>query len=274
MSDDSDAPDRDSLLDSARSLGRKLLHAAARRLELRLPTDPVPASWQEIVDRSVPLVRALPAGDRERLMHIVQLFVREVPFEGVRGLHVTEEIQVTIAANACLLLLGFPYPRFTKAQRVLVYPDTFIPKRVPSLHGDEIEPVAEPALEGEAWVNGIVVLAWTDVLRDVTEQRPGRNVVLHEFAHLLDAEDGAQNGTPLFDDSSQASAWERTLEAELARAQRDPDYPLDPYAATDRAEFFAVATEEFFCAPVRVRSQLPDLYAQLARYYRRDPAAG
>jgi len=255
-------------------LGDQIMRAAAERLQLRLPADPIPPDWPAIVDRNIPLARALDPARRDRLLHIAQLVIREVPFEGCAGLDVTEEIRVTIAATAALLLLGLPYPRFTKLVRILVYPDTFVPKVVRRPR-ERMEQAVVPLL-GEAWIDGMVVLSWESVLRDAEHPGDGHNVILHELAHILDAEDGTMDGVPLLDDPSHGREWAHVLRDEFARQQaaldHDGDAPLHPYAATDPAEYFAVATEAFFSEPARLRERLPGLFAQLARYYRQEPA--
>jgi Mlc titration factor MtfA (ptsG expression regulator) len=160
--------------------------------------------------------------------------------------------------------------------RVLVYPDTFVPMKAPSRH-DTLIVEPDPSL-GEAWVDGIVVLSWADILQNAGNHPGEGNVILHEMAHILDAEDGRFDGTPLLDDSSQGAAWARMLKRDFAR-QREAvdagnDGPLRDYAATNHGEFFAVATEAFFCEPLRLRDRLPELYDQMQIFFRQDPVAG
>jgi Mlc titration factor MtfA (ptsG expression regulator) len=254
--------------------GKELLEHAAKRLQFQLPTTPPPAPWFDILGRNVSLARRLTPADRERLLRVAQLMLDEVPFEGCDGLELTDEIRVTIAATAALLVHRLPYPRFTKLVRVLVYPDTFLPVRAPSRHDTTVE---EPeATLGQAWMSGVVVLSWSGVQRD-SRSEEGGNVVLHEMAHILDAEDGIFDGQPVHDDAGQGAVWAATLEREFARQREAVDAgdeaPLDEYAARNHAEFFAVATESFFCAPERLRKQLPELYLELSRLFREDPLA-
>jgi MtfA peptidase len=257
-------------------LGPRVLRLLAKRSDLRLPTQPVPRSWLATIERNVPLIRRLDAAERDRLPRLAQLLVSEVPFEGCDGLQVTEEMRVTIAATACLLLVNLPYPKFLALRRILIYPDTFVPVGAFSRHDRGIETDAEPTL-GQAWRDGIVVLSWSSVLEGLEAARRSGNVVLHEFAHILDGEDGAFDGAPILDGGSSVHEWSRVLEVEFARQEEDiragRETPLDAYAATNRAEFFAVATETFFETPELLRTRLPELYAQLSRYYRQDPAA-
>jgi len=206
----------------------------------------------------------------------MQLFQREVPVEGCAGLEITEEIRVTIAAQACLLLLGMPYPRYTRVRRILVYPSSFIPKTVELPSSGQIARTDVP-LRGQAWASGVVVLGWDAVKGDTQVRSDGENVVLHEFAHMLDAEDGSMDGIPVLESSSAYRAWADLLSSEfsehLARVERGESTTLDPYGAENRAEFFAVATEAFFEKPVQLRSARPDLYSLLVSFFNLDPMA-
>ncbi len=255
---------------------RRLLRLLPARRAFRLPTDPVPQTWPPIVERLVPLSRRLPDAERQRLLRLAQLFVRDVPMEGCGGLELTEEMRVTIAATACLLLLNLPYPRFAALRRVLVYPDTFVPVHLESRYNRGIHFEASAEL-GEAWKDGIVVLSWTSVQSRDANAGEGRNVVLHEFAHVLDGEDGAFDGTPILESAEAVREWGRIFAAEFEREQDAMNHALeaalDPYAATNRAEFFAVATEAFFESAARLRERVPELYEQLRRFYRQDPAS-
>jgi len=242
---------------------------------VRLPTDPIPTSWPGIVARQVPLAARLAPAEQERLFRIMQLFLREVAIEGCAGLEVTEEIRVTIAAQACLLLLKMRYPRYARVRHVLVYPTAFVPMTV-ALHptGRLVRP--DVPLRGQAWQSGEVVLGWDEVRRDIHIGSGSGNVVLHEFAHMLDAEDGSMDGVPVFDSGTAYRAWAALLAEEfaehVARTERDEPSVLSPYGATNRAEFFAVATETFFEHPLALRAEEPALYGLLADFYRLDPA--
>jgi Mlc titration factor MtfA (ptsG expression regulator) len=257
-------------------VSRRLMRFLPAGKPLRLPTDPAPETWPGIIERLVPLSRRLNDAERLRLLQLTQLFVGEAPMEGCGGLELTEEIRVTIAATACLLLLNLAYPRFAALRRVLVYPDAFVPVRLESRHSLGIADNPSPEL-GEAWRDGIVVLSWKSVRSLDANGGDGHNVVLHEFAHVLDGEDGAFDGTPILESEQAVRNWTRIFVAEFEREQdavnRSSDPALDPYAATNRAEFFAVATEAFYESAVKLRDRLPELYEQLRQFYRQDPAA-
>ena len=242
---------------------------------MRLPTDPIPAAWPDMVARQVPLASGLPPSERERLYRLMQLFLKEVPLEGCAGLEITEEIQVTIAAQASLLLLKMPYPRYIRVRRVLVYPSSFVPRTVPSLTSGQVVRPDVP-LRGQAWQSGIVVLGWDSVKRDTLMPTDGENVVFHEFAHMLDGEDGSMDGIPVLDSSSAYRAWASLLSVQfaehVAQARRGEPTTLNPYGAENRAEFFAVATEAFFESPAELRREQPGLYDLLVGFFKLDPA--
>jgi len=242
---------------------------------VRFRREPVPDAWRDIVARNVPLAGRLPPGDRERLLRLTQVFLHDKPMEGV-GLELTDEIRVTVAAQACLLLLHLDYPCYPTLRRVLVYPGVFNPRRVDTPRFGEVHQEPRPTL-GEAWTSGVVVLSWDSSLVGSLNPGAGHNVVLHEFAHVLDGENGAMDGQPLLEHPSAYRTWgyvfrslyERQVEAALEGGET----PLDPYGAVNRAEFFAVATEAFFQQPADLRQRLPELYEELRKFYRQDPAA-
>jgi Mlc titration factor MtfA (ptsG expression regulator) len=243
---------------------------------IRLRTEPVPDNWRDIVARNVPLAAGLSPEERERLLRLIQVFIHDKPFEGCGGLEITEEMRITIAAHACLLLLHLEGPCYPTVKRILVYPNAFQPKRVLPRHyaGVVPGPVAE---SGEAWRDGIVVLSWDDVHRGGANPADGDDVVLHEFAHALDQEDGDAGGTPVLDSPSLVKSWARILSAHYEQLRQDVDAGratvLDEYGATNPAEFFAVATETFFEKPEQLKTAEPDLYDQLRQFYRQDPAS-
>jgi len=222
---------------------KNFLHRLSPWAGVRLPTGPIPEAWPTIVADRVPLAARLENEDRERLYRLMQVFLAEVPIEGVAGLEVTEEVRATIAAQACLLLLRMSYPRYTRVRRVLVYPWTFVPKTAPTLASGHIVPPNVP-LRGQAWPTGVVVLGWDAVERDTVSSTRGANVVLHEFAHMLDVEDGSMDGIPVLDSGSAYRQWAALLSTRfsehVARTEAGEDTTLDPYGARNRAEFFAV----------------------------------
>src|SRR3989449_10876021 len=172
-----------------KSLTPVLRKVAALLTRVRLPVDPIPPTWLQLVDRQVPLIARLPSADQERLYHIMQLFLKEVPFEACGGLAWRDEIPLTIAAQACLLLLNMPYPRYSRVRRVLVYPAAFMPETQHSYRAHQLVVPDEPAAR-QAWQSGVVVLGWGEGKDGAVATNDGHNVVFHEFAHMLDAGGG------------------------------------------------------------------------------------
>jgi len=251
--------------------------AVLRRMpapSLQLPTGPIPDTWPAIVERNVALARGLSSDERQRLLRLVQLFLADKHFEGCGGLMLTEEMKVTIAAEASLLLLHLEGPCYPTLRTVLVYPHGFIPKIARSPGTGEI--ASPPArLMGESWGDGVVVISWDDAVRGARNPGDGDNVVLHEFAHQLDGEDGVTDGAPMLPPSA-LRTWGGVLSEEYERLRQDAAHDrrstLDDYGATNKAEFFAVATETFFEKPLQLERERPALYAQLRQFYGQDPA--
>ncbi len=220
----------------------------------------------------LPWARGLPPELRDRLERLTAIFVGEKEFTGCGGLAVTPEMKVAIAAQACLLVLGRNTHVYDRLRSVLVYPSQFL---VPGEWQDEHGVVTEESRElaGESWDVSRVILSWEDV---DSRGAPGDayNVVIHEFAHYLDHESG---GAPWIAGAKERRRWFRLLDAELERlrvqAESGARTFLDPYAAQDRGEFLAVASEAFFEEPAAFARELPALYRALADLYRLDPEA-
>jgi hypothetical protein len=238
------------------------------------PGSPVPDPWRSLIHDRVPLTRSLTESEWTRLLDLVHTFVQEKHFEGIDGLVVTDAMQVVVAALACLLILQLDVVKcYPRVRSIVLYPGTFVP-RLPILTRYDPLPEPEPTL-GQS-VRGAVVLSWERVVHDAGHVGEGGNVVLHEFAHQLDQEDGYVDGVPLLEAPSSTRVWARVLRErfeELQRAAEDGTADiLSAYGATNRAEFFAVATETFFQRPVDMRNRYPDLYEELKGFFRQDPA--
>ena len=245
-----------------------------RRRRARLRAEPLPDAWRAVLARNVPLYAALPPEPRRELEGHVQVLLAEKHFEGAGGLELTDEIRVTVAAHAALLLLGREpddVDYFPGLVTVLVYPGAY---RAPvAEHHGGIVSEGDEARLGESWDRGVVVLAWDAARAGARDARDGHNVILHEFAHQLDTADGVADGVPPLDGRSQYAAWARALAPEYARLRARPSSSaLDAYGAESPAEFFAVATEAFFEKPRQTHARHPELYAELSRFYRLDPA--
>jgi Mlc titration factor MtfA (ptsG expression regulator) len=247
------------------------------RKRARLRARPFPDAWRRIVERNVPVVCRLPPADRDELFGHMQVFLAEKHFEGCGGLELTDEIRVTIAAQACLLLLHRDTDYYPLLTSILVYPTTYV---VPSEHalGDGIWEETDDELLGHTSRSlSALVLAWDSSLHGARGLDDGENVVLHEFAHQLDFESGGVDGTPALDSRQQYASWARVLgaEYEALRKASDAGRPsvLDDYGGENPAEFFAVATEAFFERPVELRAKHAALYEELRAFYQQDPAS-
>jgi MtfA peptidase len=248
------------------------LWAGQRRLRLR--RRPFPHAWREVLQRRMPFFRRLPADLQLQLKKHIQVLVAEKPVIGCDGLVVTEEMRVLIAAQAGLLLLNRRAGYFAHLHQVLLYPGAFIVDRV-QRDGAGLERGERRVLLGESWQQGQVILSWADVLAGAADPGDGRNVVIHEFAHQLDQESGPANGAPFLGRRERYARWSATLgaafEALRERVAAGTPGVLDPYGATDAAEFFAIASEAFFEQPQALAAEQPALFAELAGYYCVDP---
>ncbi len=248
------------------------LRTRARRTRLRARAFPEP--WRALLRRDVCLYRRAPEAVRTQLHGHIHVFLAEKTFYGCGGQTVTQTMRLIIAAQACLLLLNRATDYFPGLQAILVYPSAFIAPHE-SRDGAGVHTLHEEILSGESWHLGKVVLAWDEVFENAKEGSD-RNVVLHEFAHQLDEEDGGADGAPVLESASDYEAWSRIFNEEFQalRDREDAVRPevIDPYAGENPAEFFAVATETFFTEPVGLREQHPKLYEALERYYRVDPS--
>jgi Mlc titration factor MtfA (ptsG expression regulator) len=245
-----------------------------RRHREAVRAQPFPDELRAHVRRAVHLYDRLAEEDRRELEGDILVFLDEKRFEGAGGLAITPEIRATIAAQACLLLLHRDTAVYPDLETIVVYPHTYVVRA--THHEGPIVIEGPEARLGESWGRGLVVLAWDQVQRDVTQPRTGRNVVLHEFAHQLDAEDGTVDGAPALGARARYRQWADVLgeeyEALGERLREGLGSDIDAYAATSPPEFFAVVTEEFFERPDMLRARHPALYDELASFYRLDPA--
>jgi len=246
---------------------------AMRRKRLR--EKPLPREWVEIIRRNLPYYRQLPEGDRQELHGHIQVLLAEKHFEGCGGLELTDEIRVTVAAHACILLLHRRANYYPKLTSILVYPQAYVARKVEKDPNGLVSELDETR-SGESWDRGMLVLSWEDVRRQAADPRSGHNVVLHEFAHQLDQEDGKVDGAPGLPGKSRSQTWAQVLRREYERLIRAVEQNrrgvIDAYGAESPAEFFAVVTECFFTKPGPLRDRHPELYEQFRLFYRQDPA--
>lgn len=235
---------------------------------------PFPRNYARILHRNVPVFSRLPADLQLQLKRLIQQFLLQKKFVGCDGLQITDEIRVTIAGKACLLLLNRPTEVYPALSFVLVYPSAFIVPRTEIAAGGLVTQ-HEQTLLGESWSDDRVILAWDHVVRDNTDTQSGHDVVLHEFAHQLDSESGNVNGAPVMLSKARYTRWSTVLSHEFAllqQAVRDGHHGvIDHYGAGSPAEFFAVVTEAFFEKSVALGREHPELFAALKEYYCVDP---
>lgn len=240
------------------------------RRRRRILAQPMPESWRQFLHKNVGWYALLTEPEKAKLERDLRVFLAEKHWEGCGGLKLTVEMQVTISGQACMLALAWTDYHFERVQTILVYPSAYRTKP----NGADLD---QPSIRsGEVLSGGPVVLSWRDSLVDARGARDGRNVVLHEFAHVLDMENGAVDGVPLLDSLDQERAFHAVIHKELDALRRAVDQRrptlLDPYGASNPSEFFAVATEAFFELAPLVRQRHPELYRLLADYYQQDPA--
>jgi hypothetical protein len=246
-----------------------------KRRRRRLLLQPFPEPWLRYLETNLHQYGALPLPAQARLRDLTRVFVAEKNWVPCGGLEIDDAVRVTIAAQACLMLLGIDGDYcFESVKSVLVYPGGYV--RTGQMR-DTMVVSEEIPLLGEAWHRGPIVLAWDHVLAGGQNADDGRNVVLHEFAHHLDALDGAVDGIPPLESRDAYDRWQTVMQREYQRLCRAVDRKeatlLDQYGASSRVEFFAVATECFFQRPRAIHQQHPELYDVLRKFYRQDPAS-
>jgi hypothetical protein len=235
-----------------------------RRLRRRsLRKRPFPDHWHRLLEERCPFYGRLADAERERFRDHLKVFVLEKHFIGAKGLEITDDVRVTIAAAAVRLVQHLDLSYYDRLTEIVVYPF------------DYRHEGREGAVLGEAHTWGTVVLSWPAVLRGLSDPKDGHDTATHEFAHVLDVADGAFDGTPELRAREDYRPWAEVMTSHyLALQKRRKRRPiLRAYGATNEAEFFAVATEAFFEKPDRMKREKPELYEELARFYGWDPAS-
>jgi Mlc titration factor MtfA (ptsG expression regulator) len=247
------------------------------RRRRQMSAQPFPEEYERLLQRNVVHDKFLDDSQRTKLRRLMQVFIAEKNWEGCRGLELTDEMKVTIAAQACLLVVGMDHDEhFDHVQSILVYPSSYVAKDVELTRaGVVIE--GRVARLGETLWRGPVVLSWPHVLAGGRMQTPGHNLVFHEFAHQLDMLNGrVADGTPILDSPEIADKWRTVMEAEYRElddaCRQRRRHLLDCYGTTDPCEFFAVSTECFFERGSDFQHWHPQLYELLRGFYRLDPA--
>jgi Mlc titration factor MtfA (ptsG expression regulator) len=244
----------------------------------KLTEAPFPDSWEAIIIRNVAHYCMLDSADQAHLRALIRVFIAEKIWEGAGGLELDDEIRVTVSAQACLLVLCLPHNFYLNVMSIIVYPSTVVPpQRKLGFFENSFAPVGvQHPILGQAFQQGPVIIVWDAALHDGRHPELGHNVIYHEFAHKLDMLDGAADGTPPLRDTAQYRKWVTVCTREYLRLKHDAENGiesfLDDYGGTNEAEFFAVATEQFFNQPMQMVNHAPDLYNVLKEYYCQDPA--
>ena len=245
------------------------------RRRARLRGQPLAHGVEDILKWRVGIYSLLPDDLRRQLHGHINVFLDEKRFLGLSGQEITREVAVTIAGTACLLLLNRKATYFPGSSSILVYPTVYEADHVDS--DGVVETHRRSKRAGESWHRGPIVLAWSSVEHGAANPGDGYNVVLHEFAHKLDEENGGTNGQPILHADGHYDEWAdvlvREYEAFADRVARRRNRVLDEYGLTSPVEFFAVATESFFEKGWSMKRRLPDLYEQLRKFYAVDPAS-
>lgn len=234
------------------------------------------SQWITILQNNLPIYKNLSPSRQRKLRGYMQVFLAEKQFIGCQGLNITDEIKLTIAANACLLLFNGRESYFSQLDSILVYPNVYKVTTTEAIN-DYIVREKQDIRLGESWGKGRqIVLSWKNIEQDILHWHDGRNVILHEFAHQLDQENGRSKGVPILDNKVDYNKWQEIFNEEYKRLKtqvmRGKKTVIDAYGATHPAEFFAVVTETFFEKPHQLQKKHSQLYNILKDYYCFDPA--
>jgi hypothetical protein len=231
--------------------------------------------WKRTLIR-YPFLRQADDPGAAALRRMTSLFLDRKEFTAVAPVRLTNDVVVAVAAQACLPVLKLGLDRYDGFLGIVLHADQVVARRE-HLDEDGVMHEYDEVLSGEAVQGGPVMLSWRDVRGSGRSATEGYNVVIHEFAHVLDMADGLADGVPLLPPDLPRAHWIDTLSQEyerfVVRVEADEDTALDPYGAQAPEEFFAVASESFFVDPARLRQEHAALYQLLARFYRTDPAA-
>ena len=234
---------------------------------------PLTHEARALLDETVPLLRRLPPALRPALEGKMNRFLDQVAFVGCDGLEVTEEMRLSIAAQACLLIVNIDQ-WYDTLRTILIYPGAF--KSQQKRYEGYVVTERDEIRAGESWHRGPVVLSWSHSARGASNGEDGHNVVLHEFAHQLDQLSGSADGAPVMNKGQSFTDWSRVFldafETHQKNVERGRRTVLDAYGATAHEEFFAVAVEVFFEKPAQLEAEEPEVYGQLVEMFRLDPA--
>ena len=247
------------------------IHKTRKRTTISIR--PFPMQWEQALSTYWPIFSRIPYGLKQKLRKQIQLFMAEKQIVGCQGLRLNEQERVIIAAQACLLIINKSFDHFDPLKTILVYPSSFITNREVNL-GNGTVASDKRVLSGESWDTGRIIISWQDTVDGVADDTDGANVIIHEFAHLLDHQSGSSNGAPILNKSSDYDTWSVVWNDAFSRfltSLEDGKTPLfNPYGASNPAEFFAVVSEVFFENGQLLKNHEPALYEQLKHYYEVD----
>jgi Mlc titration factor MtfA (ptsG expression regulator) len=236
----------------------------------------VSPDFLKLLEDNVALYSLLPEKLKKELQGRTVVFLEEKEFEGCGGLEITDQVKVTIAASACILLLNKDFDYYPTLNSILVYPDAYIASNSKSSLGGITVVQKESARLGESWTHGNLVLSWQQVKNEAGDIHSHHNVILHEFAHQLDQLDGYADGTPPLPCRGIYPRWQKVMKEEYEHLCEEAEHAvrdvIDWYGATNPAEFFAVTTESFFCNPLALQKAHGKLYDLFVEFYQLDPA--
>ncbi len=244
------------------------------RRRKKLLEAPLSDDWREIIESNIAVYSLLSPHQQRRLVQAVKVIAAERSFVGCQGLEITDEVKVTISAQAAILLLGEDGYYFDRVPTIFVYPRHQLARAVHDMaHAQLVE--EDVPIDGQALEQGEIRLAWNEVLYGASDPADGENVVLHELAHHLDRLDGEMGGTPPLTSREQREQWLAVFDRELAAIRREQDRGNETFlheeAAESRAELFAYSTECFFEQPHELEQWHPDLFGCLLSFYKTDP---
>ena len=232
------------------------------------------AIWHQVI-KQIPILATLTNKDKTRLRLLTTLFLHKKSFTGARGLTITLDMKIMVAAQACLEILYLGLDSFDGWIEIIIYPAAFVVKRDVTDENGLVHQTQADGLSGESWGRGPLILSWEDVQRDSQCLHPGHNVVIHEFAHKLDMLTGRTNGLPPLHPEMPIQEWADTLNEAyttlINRIDHHQQSYFNHYAATNPAEFFAVICEYFFTTPQTLKTHRPKVYQQLKSYFKQDP---
>lgn len=234
---------------------------------------PLTQAQHDVILDEVPLIRRVPPSLGTKLDGKISLFLDQVEFIGCNGLEVTQEMKLSIAAQACLLVANTD-TWYETLRTILIYPGAFKSKQ--TKYDGYVAHEVETVRTGESWARGPVILSWHHSDQGAAESQDGHNVVIHEFAHQLDTLSGDTNGVPILNEDQTFANWARIFsdgfDRHAARTEKGAKTVIDPYGAEGHEEYFATALEVFFEQPTQLKKDEPEVYAELTKLLRLDPA--